>query len=52
VGVHGALGDGERGCGRIEWSTLDWNEPAIRFYETLGAVPMNEWMVPLWWQVL
>jgi GNAT superfamily N-acetyltransferase len=33
----------ERGCGRIEWSVLDWNEPAIRFYEKLGAVPLAEW---------
>jgi GNAT superfamily N-acetyltransferase len=35
----------ERGCGRLEWSVLDWNEPAIRFYEKLGAVPMSEWTV-------
>ena len=34
-----------RGCGRFEWSVLDWNEPAIRFYEALGAVPMDEWTV-------
>ena len=34
-----------RGCGRLEWSVLNWNEPAIRFYETLGAVPMKEWTV-------
>ncbi len=33
----------ERGCGRLEWSVLDWNKPAIRFYETLGAVPMSDW---------
>lgn len=33
----------ERGCGRLEWSVLDWNEPAIRFYERLGATPMDEW---------
>ena len=32
-----------RGCGRVEWSVLDWNEPSIRFYKKLGAVPMNEW---------
>jgi GNAT superfamily N-acetyltransferase len=32
-----------RGCGRLEWSVLDWNEPAIRFYRTLGATPMSEW---------
>ena len=35
----------ERGCGRIEWAVLDWNEPAIRFYQGLGAVAMNEWTV-------
>lgn len=33
----------ERGCGRLEWSVLDWNEPAIGFYKSLGAVPMDEW---------
>ncbi|MBA3390876.1 MAG: GNAT family N-acetyltransferase [Actinomycetota bacterium] len=33
----------ERGCGRLEWSVLDWNEDAIRFYKKLGAVPMDEW---------
>ena len=35
----------ERGCGRLEWSVLDWNTPAIGFYERLGARPMNEWTV-------
>lgn len=35
----------ERGCGRLEWSVLDWNEPAIRFYRHLGAQPMNDWTV-------
>ena len=35
----------ERGCGRLEWSVLDWNEPAIGFYRNLGAVPMDEWSV-------
>jgi GNAT superfamily N-acetyltransferase len=34
-----------RGCGRLEWSVLDWNEPAIGFYERLGAEPMAEWTV-------
>jgi GNAT superfamily N-acetyltransferase len=34
-----------RGCGRLEWSVLDWNEPAIGFYRRLGAVPMEEWTV-------
>ncbi|MGQ0618433.1 MAG: GNAT family N-acetyltransferase [Panacagrimonas sp.] len=33
----------ERGCGRLEWSVLDWNEPALRFYARLGARPMSEW---------
>ena len=32
----------ERGCGRMEWSVLDWNEPAIRFYRSLGARPLEE----------
>ena len=31
-------------CGRFEWSVLDWNEPAIAFYRSLGAVPMPEWV--------
>jgi GNAT superfamily N-acetyltransferase len=34
-----------RGCGRLEWSVLDWNEPASGFYRKLGAVPMDEWTV-------
>jgi GNAT superfamily N-acetyltransferase len=33
----------KRGCGRFEWSVLDWNEPAIKFYDSLGAVCMHEW---------
>jgi GNAT superfamily N-acetyltransferase len=33
----------ERGCGRLEWSVLDWNEPSIGFYESLGAVAMTGW---------
>jgi GNAT superfamily N-acetyltransferase len=33
----------ERGCGRFEWSVLDWNQRAIDFYKSLGAVPMKEW---------
>jgi GNAT superfamily N-acetyltransferase len=33
----------ERNCGRFEWSVLDWNEPAIVFYERLGATIMHEW---------
>ena len=35
----------ERGCGRLEWSVLDWNEPAIRFYRSLGARQMDEWRI-------
>jgi GNAT superfamily N-acetyltransferase len=35
----------ERNCGRVEWSVLDWNEPAIRFYRSIGAKPMDEWTV-------
>lgn len=35
----------ERGCGRFEWSVLDWNTPALDFYRSLGAVPMSEWTV-------
>ena len=34
-----------RGCARVEWSVLDWNEPAIAFYGSLGAKPMSEWTV-------
>ena len=33
----------ERGYARLEWSVLDWNDPAIGFYRTLGAAPMDEW---------
>ncbi|WEX78155.1 GNAT family N-acetyltransferase [Sinorhizobium numidicum] len=33
----------EEGCGRFEWSVLDWNEPAIRVYEAIGAEPLSEW---------
>ena len=35
----------DRGCGRLEWWVLDWNEPSIGFYEKLGAVPMDDWTV-------
>lgn len=35
----------ERNCGRLEWSVLDWNRPAIEFYESLGAVAMTDWTV-------
>jgi len=34
-----------RDCGRMEWAVLDWNEPALRFYQSLGARPMKEWIV-------
>lgn len=35
----------ERGCGRFEWWVLDWNDPSIQFYKSLGATPMDEWTV-------
>lgn len=35
----------ERGCGRFEWSVLDWNKRAIDFYKSLGAEPMDEWTI-------
>ncbi|MGE5613012.1 MAG: N-acetyltransferase family protein [Bacillota bacterium] len=35
----------EKNCGRLEWWCLDWNEPSIKFYRNLGAVPMDEWTV-------
>ena len=35
----------ERNCGRMEWAVLDWNEPALRFYQALGARQMKEWIV-------
>jgi GNAT superfamily N-acetyltransferase len=33
----------KRGCGRLEWSVLDWNEPSIHFYQSLGAKPLDDW---------
>ncbi len=33
----------KRNCGRLEWSVLDWNEPAIELYKKLGAIPMSDW---------
>ncbi len=33
------------GCGRFEWAVLDWNEPAIKFYEKIGARPQSEWII-------
>ena len=35
----------ERHCGRMEWTCLDWNQPSIDFYLSLGAVPMNDWTI-------
>jgi GNAT superfamily N-acetyltransferase len=35
----------ERGCGRFEWSVLDWNESAIRFYERMGAKVLDDWRI-------
>jgi GNAT superfamily N-acetyltransferase len=35
----------DRGCGRVEWAVLDWNEPSIGFYRSLGARPMDDWTV-------
>lgn len=32
------------GCGRFEWRVLDWNEPSIQFYQSIGALPQNEWV--------
>ena len=35
----------ERGCGRLEWVCLDWNQPSIDFYIAMGAQPMDEWTI-------
>jgi GNAT superfamily N-acetyltransferase len=35
----------ERQCGRFEWAVLDWNDPAIQFYRSLGAQPLDDWTV-------
>ena len=35
----------ERGCGRLEWACLNWNQPSIDFYLSMGAKPMNDWKV-------
>lgn len=35
----------ERGCGRLEWSCLNWNQPSIDFYLSMGAVPMDDWKI-------
>lgn len=34
----------QRKCGRLEWSVLDWNQPAIDFYQRIGALPQDEWV--------
>ncbi|MGH8484562.1 MAG: GNAT family N-acetyltransferase [Pseudomonas sp.] len=41
---HVAIEACNNGCGRLEWSVLDWNEPAIKFYQSLGAAPQDEWI--------
>jgi len=43
--IHLARIARDRGCGRMEWAVLDWNEPAIQFYRKLGAKSMDEWTV-------
>ncbi|TFG38942.1 MAG: GNAT family N-acetyltransferase [Candidatus Aminicenantes bacterium] len=35
----------EKNCGRLEWAVLDWNEPSIAFYKSLGAKTMNQWII-------
>ena len=35
----------ERGCGRLEWAVLDWNKPALEFYNALGASSVDEWKI-------
>ncbi len=36
---------GEEGCSRLEFAVLDWNEPALKFYQSMGAEPLSEWVV-------
>ena len=43
--AHLARSAVERGCGRLEWAVLNWNQEAVRFYERLGARPNSEWTV-------
>jgi GNAT superfamily N-acetyltransferase len=43
--LHLAKLANQRGCGRMEWSVLDWNQPAIDFYDSLGARRMREWQI-------
>jgi len=43
--THLARLTNERGCGRFEWSVLDWNQPSIDFYRSLGARPLEDWSI-------
>jgi GNAT superfamily N-acetyltransferase len=43
--LHVAALASERGCGRMEWSVLDWNAPALAFYQSLGARPLPDWRI-------
>jgi len=43
--LHVAKLANERGCGRMEWSVLDWNAPAIKFYDSLGAKSLPDWRI-------
>jgi GNAT superfamily N-acetyltransferase len=43
--MHLAKLAGERGCGRLEWAVLDWNKPAIDFYQSLGAKAVRQWVL-------
>lgn len=43
--LHLAKIANDRGCGRMEWAVLDWNQPAIDFYQSLGAVAKDEWTI-------
>jgi GNAT superfamily N-acetyltransferase len=43
--IHLARIATERGCGRLEWAVLDWNQPSIEFYRRLGALPKDDWTI-------
>ncbi len=43
--IHLAKIARNRGCGRMEWAVFDWNEPAIGFYKTIGATPLDDWRI-------
>ena len=43
--IHLAKIARDRGCGRMEWAVLDWNDPAIQFYKKIGAQPLDEWKI-------